>query len=74
MAKPQKPPQAKPPRMRSSSRYKRSETARLLRGAADAGLTVSGFEIDPVSGVLRVLVDKIGEPDRDTPQGIIKNL
>jgi hypothetical protein len=49
-------------RARSSSRYKRSETSRLLKGAMDAGLAVRGFEVDPVTGVLRVLVDKPGEP------------
>ena len=48
-------------RVRSASRYKRSETARLLRGAADAGLTVRSFEIDPVTGALRVFVGKSGE-------------
>jgi hypothetical protein len=54
---PQKPPQQ---RLRSASRYKRSETKRLLKGALDAGLPVRGFEVDPVTGVLRVLV---GKPD-----------
>jgi len=49
-------------RVRSASRYKRSETSRLLKGAADAGLTVRSFEVDPVTGALRVFVDKGGEP------------
>ena len=48
-------------RVRSASRYKRSETSRLLKGAADAGLTVRSFEVDPVNGALRVFVDKGGE-------------
>jgi hypothetical protein len=43
-------------RARSSSRYKRSETFRLVKGAQDAGLTVRGLEVDPATGVLRVLV------------------
>jgi len=46
-------------RTRSASRYKRSETSRLLKGAADAGLTVRSFEVDPVTGTLRIFV---GEP------------
>ena len=61
-------------RVRSASRYKRSETSRLLKGAADAGLTVRSFEVDPVNGALRVFVDKGGEPEHDTPERIIKNL
>jgi hypothetical protein len=44
-------------RTRSASRYKRSETSRLLRGAIDAGLTVRGIEADPVTGTLRILLD-----------------
>ena len=47
-------------RIRGVSRYKRSETARLLKGVVDAGHTVRGLEIDPATGVLRVLV---GKPD-----------
>ena len=31
-----------------------------MKGAQDAGLTVRGLEVDPVTGVLRVLV---GNPD-----------
>jgi hypothetical protein len=60
MAKARKTPQSKPQRTRGFSRYKRSETARLLKGVADAGHTVRGIEVDPVTGVLRVLV---GKPD-----------
>jgi hypothetical protein len=64
-------------RARSSSRYKRSETFRLVKGAMDAGLTVRGLEVDPATGALRVLVGEPGTdtgPDRDTPERIIKNL
>ena len=54
-------------RQRGFSRYKRSETTRLLRSVADVGLTVRGLEVDPVTGVLRVLV---GGPDTGAkPQG-----
>jgi hypothetical protein len=56
---------------RGFSRYKRSETSRLLKGAMDAGLTVRGVEIDPVTGVLRVLV---GNPSTDEPEKIIEKL
>jgi hypothetical protein len=56
---PQKPPKQ---RARGLSRYKRSETSRLLRGAMDAGLPVRGLEVDPVTGALRVLVGKPDEP------------
>ena len=55
MAKSQKPPQ--PPRQRNASRYKRSETSRLVQGALDAGLTVRGIEVDPATGVLCILTD-----------------
>jgi hypothetical protein len=57
MAKPQTP---KPPRYRSATRYKRSETSRLLQSAKDAGLQVTGLEVDPATGVLRVLVGNDG--------------
>src|SRR5215472_9311688 len=49
-------------RTRGFSRYRRSETSRLLKGAADAGLTVRSFEVDPVTGALRVFVGKESEP------------
>jgi hypothetical protein len=62
-------PKRKP--RRGFSRYKRSETSRLLKGAMDAGLTVRGFEIDPTTGVMRVLV---GNPSDDEPEKIIKKL
>jgi hypothetical protein len=44
------------PRTRGASRYKCGETKRLLKGALDAGLRVTGLEVDPVTGCLRVLV------------------
>ena len=44
-------------RTRGLSRFKRTETARLLKGALDAGLSVRGIEIDPGTGALRVLVE-----------------
>jgi hypothetical protein len=51
------------PRTRGFSRYRRSETSRLLKGAADAGLTVRGLEVDPATGTLRLLfAGKDGEP------------
>jgi hypothetical protein len=60
---PQNPAQPPKRRPRGFSRYRRSETARLLKGAMDAGLPVRGFEVDPTTGVLRVLVGKPGESD-----------
>jgi hypothetical protein len=45
---------------------------RLLRGAADAGLTVRSFEIDPVTGTLRVFVDKGGEPSSNNLDSWLK--
>jgi hypothetical protein len=56
MVKPRKSPQSSQ-RTRGASRYKRSETSRLLRGAIDAGLTVRGLEVDPATGTLRLLFD-----------------
>ena len=55
---PRTPPQPAKQRKRGPSRYRRSETSRLLKGAADAGLTVRGIEVDAVTGDLRVLVCK----------------
>jgi len=49
-------------RGRGPSRYKRSEATRLLKATTDAGLRVRGIEVDPITGVLRVLVGKPGEP------------
>jgi hypothetical protein len=62
MTKPHDPSPPSKQGTRGASRYKRSETTRLLRAATDAGLTVSGIEVDPVTGALRVLVGKRGEP------------
>ena len=57
---PLQPPKARRPR--SLSRFKRSETFRLVKGAMDAGLTVRGIETDLVNGKITVLVGKPGEP------------
>jgi len=62
MAGLQNSPKPRKRRPRSSSRYKRSETFRLVKGVQDAGLTVRGLEVDPVTGALRVLV---GNPEPD---------
>ena len=62
MPRPQPPTQPSKQRTRGLSRFKRSETSRLLKGALDAGLPVRGLEADPVSGALRVLVGQPGEP------------
>src|SRR5262249_49521322 len=62
MAKSRNPADPSKQRTRSASRYKRSETTRLLKGAADAGLTVRSFEVDPVTGALRIFVGKPDEP------------
>ena len=59
---PQSPPQHSKRRPRGLTRHRRRETARLLRSTIDAGLTVRGIEVDPVTGALRVLVAKPGEP------------
>jgi len=58
----QNPTQPPKRRSRGQSRYRRSETARLVKGALDAGLTVRGLEADPETGVLRVLVDSSDAP------------
>ena len=65
MAKSRTPTRSRRRRTRGPSRYKRSETSRLLKGAIDAGLTVRGLEVDPVTGALRVLVGKPDEPSND---------
>jgi hypothetical protein len=68
-------PQSLKQRTRGLSRYKRSETTRLLKGAIDAGLTVRGLEVDPVTGALRVLVGAPStDTESDTPERIVKNL
>ena len=73
---PQSPPQPPKRRPRGLTRHKRRETARLVRSVLDAGLTVRGVEVDPVTGALRVLVEpgKGTESHRDTPERIIENL
>ena len=58
----QKPPQPPKRRPRELTRHRRRETARLLQGTLDARLTVRVIEVDPVTGALRVLVGKPGEP------------
>jgi hypothetical protein len=75
MAKSQNPPQPSKQRTRGLSRYKRSETSRLLKGAIDAGLTVRGLEVDPVTGALRVLVEpgKNKPDDADVEQWLSKH-
>jgi hypothetical protein len=56
---------------RGLSRYRRSETARLVKGAMDAGLTVRGLEADLVAGKITVLVGKPDEPV-ETVKDLIK--
>jgi hypothetical protein len=56
MAKSRNSPQPLKPRTRGLSRYKSSETKRLLQGTIAAGLTVRGIEVDPITGALRHLV------------------
>jgi len=74
MAKSRNPAQPIKQRTRGASRYKRSETSRLLKGAADAGLTVRSFEVDPITGALRVFVGKGGDPgDADVEQWLSKH-
>ena len=58
----QNPTQPSKRRQRGLSRYRRSETTRLVKSAKDAGLTVRGIEVDPATGVLRVLVDSSDAP------------
>ena len=65
MVKSRNPARSSKQRTRGASRYKRSETSRLLKGAADAGLTVRSFEVDPITGALRVFVGKESEPSND---------
>ena len=62
MAKSRTPTRPPKPRTRGLSRYKRSETSRLVRGVLDAGLCVHGVEIDLRTGALRVLAGKPDEP------------
>ena len=65
---------SQPPKQRTRglSRYKRSETSRLVKGAIDAGLSVRGIEVDAVTGDLRVLVGQPGEPRREQVKDLIK--
>jgi hypothetical protein len=61
MPKPRTPSPPPKRRTRGFSRYKRSETSRLVKGVMDAGLPVRGIEVDPDTGALRVLVGEPGE-------------
>jgi hypothetical protein len=72
MIKPHKPSPPTRSHGRGASRYRRSETTRLLRAAADAGLTVRGIEADPVTGSLRILVGKDDEKARTTARQVIE--
>ena len=67
MPKPRTSPQPPKQRTRGASRYKRGETTRLLQGARDAGFTVRGIEVDPVTGKLTVLVGNSDAPDARNP-------
>jgi len=49
-------------RTRGASRFKVTETARLVRAAIEAGLTVRGIEVDVDTGTLRVLAEYRPEP------------
>jgi hypothetical protein len=70
MAKSRASSQPRKQRARSFSRYKRSETTRLVKGVIDAGLPVHGIEVDPGTGKLRVLV---GKPDGLEPGNDVDN-
>jgi hypothetical protein len=65
MVKSRNPTQPRKPPTRGFSRYKRSETARLVKGVIDAGLPVRGIEVDPDTGKLRVLVGRPDESGND---------
>ena len=73
MARPQTPTPPSKQRTRGLSRYKRSETTRLLQGAINAGLTVRGLEVDPDTGALRVLVETDKPDDTDVEQWLSKH-
>ena len=62
---PQDSSQPRKARPRRPSRFKRSEATRLLQGTLDAKLPVRGVEVDHVTGALRVLVGKPGEPSNN---------
>ena len=68
----QKSPQPLKPRPRGPSRYRRRETARLVRGVLDAGLSVRGVEVDPLTGALRVLAGRPDEPGKDAEPDVEK--
>jgi hypothetical protein len=54
------PSQPSQPHGRGRSRFRRTEAARLVKAATDAGLTVLGIEA--VGDSLRVITGKPGEP------------
>jgi hypothetical protein len=56
-------------RTRGASRFKVTETARLVRAAIEAGLTVRGIEVDTVGGMLRVLAENKPQPVEQTVGG-----
>jgi hypothetical protein len=58
--RPSKADLTKPRRRRGITKIKKTEVTRVARGIAAAGLPVKGFEIDPGSGKITVLV---GQPD-----------
>ena len=65
-------PQIPPNHPSSASAGSRASSAArppvCCKGAADAGLTVRGIEVDAVTGDLRVLVSQPGEPGKPVEQ------
>jgi hypothetical protein len=61
---------------RGTNLFKRNDLRRAIRGAHEAGLSVDSFEIGK-DGKIVIHTRKGGtdtEPDRDTPERILKNL
>jgi hypothetical protein len=57
---------SKQKRLRGASRYRETETKRLLKAAAAAGFPPTVLEVDHVTGTMRVLFcqpDKPSDPD-----------
>ena len=55
-------PKPKQRRTRGLSKFRKTEISRAAQGMLDAGLTLRGVEVDPVTGKFRVLVgDAKGE-------------
>ena len=55
-------------------KFKDRDIVRVVKAAKAAGVNVKAVVVDPHSGLITVQGGDGTEPDRDTPEGVLKNL